>query len=56
MVKKENGALKTITLERHNRTVMRIQEQHDEVVQRLKEQIIALKRKPIRVKKGLHLI
>ena len=43
MVKKDN-VMKTITLERHNKTIIRLLDQHGEEIQMLKSRIAALER------------
>ena len=43
MVKKDN-TIKTITLERHNKTIIRLLEKHDEEIQSLKNKIAGLER------------
>ncbi|MFH1414521.1 MAG: hypothetical protein ABIH89_00325 [Elusimicrobiota bacterium] len=45
MIRKGDTILKTMTLERHNKTIMRLLSQHEEEVQRLKDIIVSLKRK-----------
>jgi len=44
MVKKNDNIIKTITLARHNKTIIRLVEQHNEELQRLKDKIVKLER------------
>jgi hypothetical protein len=44
MSSKAGSIIKTITLERHNKTVMRLVEQHNEELQLLKDKIEKLER------------
>ncbi|MFC2091773.1 hypothetical protein ACFLTD_03285 [Elusimicrobiota bacterium] len=44
MIKKKDTVMTTMTLSRHNRTVMRLLEQHNEEIQLLRSKISALER------------
>ncbi len=48
---KKNNIMTTMTIARHNKTVMRLLEQHGEEVQLLKDKIVKLEREA-RIKKS----